>query len=61
MILQPNGEEIRMPYLQSISRIHDVSDRVIEDLTKILENVVGMKNKVVVPTPSPPQPKPHKL
>ena len=42
-----------MPYLRSISQIRDDSGGVIEDLIKILENVVGLNNKVVVPTPSP--------
>ena len=50
-----------MPYLQSISQIHDMSNDVIKDLTKILENVASLKNEAVVSTPSPPRPKPHKL
>ena len=41
-----------MPYLQSITRIHEVSDGLTKDLMKILENVASLKNEAVVPTPS---------
>ena len=51
-----------MPYLRSISQISDVSDGVIDELTKILDTLVGLKNEAVVPNPSatcpPPKEKP---
>ena len=54
-----------MPYLRSISWINDVSDDVIDELTKILDKVDGLKNEAVVPKPSatrpPPQEKPVKV
>ena len=54
-----------MSYLRSISRISDVSDGVIDELTKILDKVVGLKNEAVVPKPSatcpPSQEKPVKF
>ena len=47
-----------MPYLRSITQISDVSDDIIEELARILDKVIGLKNEAE-PTPSatPPQPK----
>lgn len=50
-----------MPYLRTITQDRDVRDGNIEELVKVLDNVVGLKNKAIVPTPSPSRLKPHKL
>ncbi len=48
-----------MPYLRSVTELSDVSDGVIDELTKILDKVAGLKNEAVVPEPSATSPPPQ--
>ena len=47
-----------MPYLHQIFRISDVSNRIIEELEKLLDKVIGLKNAANAPTTSPSAPRP---